>query len=276
MFLLLLLLAGTALSETLTVAEWNLEWFPGRSPTPSVKAQEKQMEAAQNVLKQLNPDIFLAEEIRDWQSFEKLVSVVPKLKVYTVSAFRQGDSIGRQQEAIASKLPANSSWSEQWKMSDANPPRGLAFAALTLPDGKLLFVYAVHLKSNGGVRAESLAKREDSAKQLVSHVADMEKIYIGRYKVFRVIIGGDFNTNLDNPEWKNEKTIPTLEAAGFWNAWTGVAAENRLTWKSKGMFASTTFDWIMTKGLGKPTARLWKATEDASDHEPVLLKIEIP
>ena len=58
--------------------------------------------------------------------------------------------------------------------------------------------------------------------------------------------------------------------------WTGVAAADRLTWKSDGRFASTTFDYILTRGLGKPTATLWKASEDASDHGPVVLKIEIP
>jgi endonuclease/exonuclease/phosphatase family metal-dependent hydrolase len=271
----LLIAAISIHAETLTVAAWNLEWFPGRSMNPTPEAQQKQMEAAQKVLKQLNPDIFLAEEIGDWDSFAKLVSVVPKLQVHTVSAFKYGNSSSRQQQAIASKLPANSTWSEQWKKTEANPPRGMAFAALTLPDGKLLFVYAVHLKSNGGVAQENLAKREDSARQMVAHIADMEKAYKG-YKVLGKIIGGDFNTNLDNPEWKSEKTIPLLEEAGFHNAWSGVDAKDRLTWKGSGRFSATTFDFLLVKGLGKPTASLWKASEDASDHEPVVLKIEIP
>lgn len=271
----LVLFSSSTLAKTLTVAEWNLEWFPGRSPTPTEEAKQKHMEAAQKVLKQLNPDIFMAEEIGDWDSFVKLVSVVPKLQVHTVSAFKYGNSVARQQEAIASTFPPNSTWSESWKKTEANPPRGMAFAALTLPNGKLLFVYCVHLKANGGDSAANVAKREDSAKQLVTHVADMEKIYKTN-NVFGVIVSGDFNTNQDNPEWKNEKTIPTLEQAGFYSTWTGVPAKDRLTWKGSGRFAATTFDWILTKGLGKPTAGLWKTTEDASDHEPVVLKIEIP
>src|ERR1035437_3281627 len=204
------LVASPLLAKTLTVAEWNLEWFPGRSPNPTPEAQQKHMEAAQKVLKQINPDIFMAEEIGDWDSFVKLVSVVPKLQVHTVSAFKYGPSIARQQEAIASRLPPNSTWSETWKKTEANPPRGMAFAALTLPDGKLLFVYCVHLKANGGDAAPNLAKREDSAKQIVAHVADLEKIYKS-YKVLGAVIGGDFNTNQDSPEWKDEKTIPILE-----------------------------------------------------------------
>jgi endonuclease/exonuclease/phosphatase family metal-dependent hydrolase len=273
--LALLLLSSSTLAKTLTVVEWNLEWFPGRSPTPTEEAKQKHMEAAQKVLKQLNPDIFMAEEIGDWDSFVKLVSVVPKLQAHAVSAFKYGNTVARQQEAIASTLPPNSTWSEPWKKTEANPPRGMAFAALSLPDGKLLFVYCVHLKANGGDAAPNLAKREDSAKQIVVHVADMEKIYKS-YKVLGTIIGGDFNTNLENAEWKNEKTIPTLEESGFYNTWTSVKLEQRLTWKGSDRFAATTFDFLFTKGLGKLTASLWKTTEDASDHEPVVLKIEVP
>lgn len=258
-FAVSLLIADPLLAKTLTVAEWNLEWFPGRSPNSTPEAQQKHMEAAQKVLKQINPDIFMAEEIGDWDSFVKLVSVVPKLNVQTVSAFKYGTSIARQQEAIASTLPANSTWSEPWKKAEANPPRGMAFAALTLPNGKLLFVYCVHLKANGGDAPPNLAKREDSAKQIVAHVADMEKIYKA-YKVLGTIIGGDFNTNLENAEWKNEKTIPTLEEAGFYNTWTGVKPEQRLTWKGSDRFAATTFDFLFTKGLGKRTASMWKTT----------------
>jgi endonuclease/exonuclease/phosphatase family metal-dependent hydrolase len=274
LFFALVLLSSSTLAKSLTVAEWNLEWFPGRSPTPTEEAKQKHMEAAQKVLKQLNPDIFMAEEIGDWDSFVKLVSVVPKLQVHTVSIFKYGSTIARQQEAIASRLPVNSTWSETWKKTEANPPRGMAFSALTLPDGKLLFVYCVHLKANGGDSGANVAKREDSAKQIVAHVADLEKIYKG-YKVLGTVIGGDFNTNQDGPEWKDEKTIPILEQAGFYNTWTGVAPEKHLTWKGGGRFAATTFDFLFAKGLGKPTASLWKASEDASDHEPVVLKIEV-
>jgi endonuclease/exonuclease/phosphatase family metal-dependent hydrolase len=151
----------------------------------------------------------------------------------------------------------------------------MAFAALTLPNGKLLFVYCVHLKANGGDAQANVAKREDSAKQFIAHVADMEKIYKTN-NVFGVIISGDFNTNQDSPEWKGEKTIPILEQGGFYSTWTQIPAEERLTWRGSGRFAATTFDWIFVKGLGKPAARMWRTPEDSSDHQPVILKIDVP
>ena len=272
---ILVVLGTPTLAKIITVAEWNLEWFPGRSAIPTEEAKHKHMEAAQKVLKGLNPDIFLAEEIAEWDSFAKLVSVVPKLQVHTVSAFKYGNSIARQQEAIASSLPANSTWREPWKKTEANPPRGMVFAALLLPRGELLFVYCVHLKANGGDAKSNLAKREDSAKQLSTHLVHMEKIYKG-YKVFGAIIGGDFNTNKDNPEWQDEKTIPILEQAGFYNTWSLIPLEDRSTWKGSGRFLPTTFDWILVRGLGQPAARMWRTMEDVSDHEPVILKVDVP
>ena len=280
LYLVLLLASSAAWAETLTVVAWNLEWFPGRTPQATQEAQQQHMAAAQKDLKALNPDIFLAEEIGDWGVFSELVSVVPKLRVHTVSAFKNADgTIGRQQEAIASRLSANSTWSEPWKKGESNPPRGLGFAALTLPDGKLLFVYAVHLKSNstagGQDPKENTAKREDSARQLVAHVTDMEKAY-KNYKVRGVIIGGDFNTNQDGSQWQGEKTIPTLEAAGFWNCWSGVKAEDRLSWRGTQRLPATTFDFFFIKGLQKAAAKMVIPSEDASDHRPVVFKLEVP
>ena len=165
-------------------------------------------------------------------------------------------------------------------MGQSNPPRGLAFAALTLPDGKLLLVYAVHLKSNnlspGKGPEDNIAKREDGARQLVAHVSDMEKIYSKKYQIRGVIIGGDFNTNQDRPEWKEEKTIPTLETAGFWNCWSGVKAEDRLSWKGSRRLSATTFDFFFTKGLPKTPAKMVSLSEDASDHQPIMLKLDVP
>ena len=90
-------------------------------------------------------------------------------------------TIDESEAGIASRLPANSTWSESFKRGQTDPPRGFAFSALTLPDGKLIFVYAVHLKSNMAKSEAdyqtSISKREDSAKQLIAHIDDMRRSY---------------------------------------------------------------------------------------------------
>ncbi|MCC7519744.1 MAG: endonuclease/exonuclease/phosphatase family protein [Verrucomicrobiae bacterium] len=272
--------ANAAPVEIKAVA-WNLEWFPGRKPKATEAERSAHMAAAQSVLRALDPDIFLAEEIGDWNVFQQLVSVVPGLHVDTVSAFRQGarGPISRQQVAIASKLPANSTWSEPWKSVGAMPPRGFAFAALMLPNGKLIFVYTVHLKSNrvapGSRAADNAAKREESSRQLLAHVNDMEKIY-GDAHIQGVLIGGDFNTNEDRPEWKGERTLAILEQAGFRNCWRPLPPVQRLTWRGTRRYAATTFDFFFLRGFGHPLARLGPSSEAASDHHPVALVLEIP
>ena len=48
------------------ITTWNLEWFPNgsaREATPEKQAQR--IQAAADVLKKLNPDILLLQEVRD-------------------------------------------------------------------------------------------------------------------------------------------------------------------------------------------------------------------
>lgn len=272
--LLVLLWIGTA--QALTVVTWNLEWFPGRSPRANDEARQKHMEAAQKVLKELNPDIFLAEEIADWSAFQKLVSVVPKLQPHIVSSFRDAFGVTHQQVAIASKLPADSAWSESWKHGWAGPPRGYSFAAIATKGGNLLMVYALHLKSNLAKNemesTQDIAKREDSAEQLLAHVKDMEKVYDAR-RIRGWIVGGDFNTNTDDPQFASEGTIRNLEKAGFWNCWHDVKRKDRLSWLGSSRFPATTFDFFLLKNLGEPHARLWETSAEASDHKPVVIQL---
>lgn len=260
---------------------WNLEWFPGRKPHASIEQQQAHMAAVQQALKALDPDIFIAEEVGDWDVFAQLVSVVPGLQVDTVSAFRQsgrGGPITRQQVAIASKLPANSTWSEPWKHSAASPPRGFAFAALTLPDHRLLFVYGLHLKSNLTTatkpESENMAKREDSAHQILAHVADMRRTYKDT-PLAGVLIGGDFNTNHEGQGWHGERTLDILDEAGMWNCWSGVLPAQRLSWRGARSFPPTTFDFFFTEGLGRPIAMLGSPPKTTSDHRPVILELSI-
>ena len=237
------------------------------------------MESARKVLREIKPDVFLAQEVADWSSFQKLVESDRGLAVHTVSAFRDATGITRQQVGVASRLSVNSTWSENFKRGWAEPPRGFAFAALTLPDGKLLFVYSVHLKSNRtDARSDlqhDIAKREDAAEQVLAHVNDVAKAYKG-YEIRGVVVGGDFNTNLDDDQFASEATLHLFDRANFWNCWNPIRRESRLTWKGSTSFRPTTFDHLLCRNLGQPRASLWRTTEDVSDHYPVVLHVEIP
>src|SRR5215467_4048415 len=64
------------------ITTWNLEWFPNGSPRET--AQEKQaqrIEAAADVLKKLNPDILLLQEVRDYDACARLGNAIQPSRV---------------------------------------------------------------------------------------------------------------------------------------------------------------------------------------------------
>src|SRR4029453_16281139 len=74
--LLAFFVVGSALGQSpakVRITTWNLEWFPNGSPheaTPEKQAQR--IQAAADVLKQLNPDILLLQEVRDYDACARL------------------------------------------------------------------------------------------------------------------------------------------------------------------------------------------------------------
>jgi hypothetical protein len=56
-------------STTIRITTWNLEWFPNGSAheaTPEVQAQR--IAIAADVLRPINPDIILLQEVRDYEA----------------------------------------------------------------------------------------------------------------------------------------------------------------------------------------------------------------
>ena len=161
-----------------------LEWFPGGKPNSSQAERLVHMSAAKDALIDIRPDILCLQEVRDWDSVAELVSILPNFQTLVVSRFREMGSSGPlsiQQLAIASNRPAEAAWSESFKPSPATPPRGFSFAAIR--HGKtLLLIYSVHFKSNRGEATTNIAKREEAARQLLTHVAEMESAYSGERK----------------------------------------------------------------------------------------------
>ncbi|MEZ5405939.1 MAG: endonuclease/exonuclease/phosphatase family protein [Verrucomicrobiia bacterium] len=276
-YLSLLVLVFTFHSQAITVMSWNLEWFPGRNPHPSPLTARIQMSSAQKTLKQLNPDVLIGLELRDWKVFNQLISVIPDMRVQVVSAFRFDDSgdIQKQQIGIASRLPANSAWFEPWKVTAEKTPRGFSFAALEDPKSKkLLMIYGLHLKSNRGSsdpagEKANVAMRHEAVRQLLEHITKMESVYQSK-NIKGWVVAGDFNTNDDN-QFKGDQTIAKIKAAGFWDSWNNTPPAKRQTWRGGGPFSGTTFDYILTKKLGFPHATIADAPSITSDHLPVLI-----
>ena len=186
--------------------------------------QEQRIKEAADVLRPIDPDIILLQEVRDYDVCARLGEAIAP-GVYHVaicSAFKEPfqRGLGKQQVAILSKYQAQAAWAEPWKsMNGVDPPRGFAFAWFKIGNENI-GVYSVHLKSNlithGDKEAETaknIRKREVAVTQLVAHVHDV--IETTMLAIKGIVIGGDFNTNHDQEMFAAEKTLDSLIGAGY-------------------------------------------------------------
>jgi endonuclease/exonuclease/phosphatase family metal-dependent hydrolase len=269
---------GNATEPTkVRITTWNLEWFPNGSAhdaTPEVQAQR--IAAAADVLRPIDPDIILLQEVRDYEACARLgETIAPGMyHVPICSAFKEPfqSGLGKQQVAILSKHQAQAAWSEPWKsMNGVDPPRGFAFAWFRVGNDDI-GVYSVHLKSNlithGDKEAETaknIQKREIAITQLLAHVHDVIGSTIPSIK--SVVIGGDFNTNHDQEMFATERTLDSLADAGYKSGFERLALSERVTHPGTHGFPDATFDFIFARGLtaSEPTV----THSNASDHWPV-------
>jgi endonuclease/exonuclease/phosphatase family metal-dependent hydrolase len=200
---------------------------------------------------------------------QELSTAVPGLQVHVVSRFESRP----QNQVVASKLPADSGWSEIWKTEGVTPPRGYSFAALELPGGRFLLAYSLHLKSNLGDLSTNIALRQAATRQLLTHAQEMIATY-GKRGPVAVVIGGDMNTSLDDPKFAADRTLRALIDAGFHWTHQGVPFAQRTTIPASGEFPDNCFDHLFTAGLGQPTASV-KSFPAVSDHNPVVLDVDL-
>jgi endonuclease/exonuclease/phosphatase family metal-dependent hydrolase len=215
--LLPVFLAGAG--ERLRVVALNAEWFPGRVPQPAPAQQARHIVGMQKLLHDLNPDILLLQEIVRVEALPKAFAVLPDLVLYTVSAFTNNPL----QLAIAGRLPLVAADVQAWPSADARgeqaPPRGIGQATVALPDGGLLLVFTLHLKSNWRGdedydEKKNVRMREAAVAMFMKSVAVVERRF-ARQSVRGVLLGGDLNTLYPSSLYRGEKTVSLLEAGGF-------------------------------------------------------------
>ena len=126
--------------NSLTVAYWNIQWFPGRRPGATRREEVKQTQSVHRDLVGIEADVIGLEEVRDFAHASVAVQPLHGFKVDVCSNFppREGQDIS-QQVAIASRLQPISAWAELWKSGcKVLPPRGFAFAAYEVAPKQLL------------------------------------------------------------------------------------------------------------------------------------------
>ncbi|MEP6698325.1 MAG: endonuclease/exonuclease/phosphatase family protein [Verrucomicrobiota bacterium] len=259
-----------ASSSSLTVTFWNIQWFPGRGPNASGAQAARQVREVHRDMERLQPDIIGLEEVRDFENASLAVQALPGFKVDVCSNFppREGQTVA-QQIVIASRLQPMSAWAEKWKTGEAiTPPRGFAFAAYQISPKQLLLVYALHLKSNRGEIHEDMRIREESMRQLISHMRAMRDAY-GKLGSLTWIVGGDFNTTPDDPRFAEEKTVSFLRAEDFRWAWQEIPAVDRITMPPDARYPAACFDQIFFRGAILTKAWVTETSPRSSDHRAV-------
>jgi hypothetical protein len=111
----------------------------------------------------------------------------------------------------------------------------------------MLSVYSVHFKSNRGDPQTDMAKREEAARQLLVHAAEMESLYAKGAKVVTVI-AGDFNTDPTDPRFGTEGTFALLRERFTW-AWENIPVSERVTLPAKGRYPDASFDGFFVRGV---------------------------
>ena len=260
----------------LTVAFWNIQWFPGGYPNASAASEKRQITAVHNEMAKLNPDIIGMEEVRNWEMAAVAIQPLNGMKVDVCANFPPREGQNEAQEvAIASRLQPISAWVEEWKPAGvATPPRGFAFAAYEPNPHQLLLVYGVHFKSNRGELTEDISMRREAARQLMAHIEAMKDAY-GGLGHLSWIIGGDFNTSLDDPRFGTENTLRDLLSNGFQWLWQKVPPAGRMTLFGEKNYPPACFDHMFYRGITLRHAEVIKTTRASSDHKPIVGKFEL-
>lgn len=278
-------IVSAACGDELKVTTWNLEWFPSgfSRGLASPEVESNNIAAVARVVKKLDSDILILEEVRDLKACEFLADALKpsKYSVAVCSQFKEGFSgvMGLQQVAILSKYPAFAAWSENWKsFGVVDPPRGFAFAAFRIGTNDVK-VYGVHLKSNltrGDLERErqlNILKRELAAEQLLAHFGKVSSLVSNRLEI--VLVAGDFNTTPDQVEFASEKTLTILQQNGFASGFENLPLAQRVTIPSKGQYPDATFDYVFVRPAAIASAPIITASKLA-DHNPVHRIIHLP
>jgi len=261
---------------------WNLQWFPGQTPGAKKIARAKHETEVIEWLGRLKPDVGIFQEVLDADALKRSVSDLPWQAVTRFSrAADEEEKLPPQNLAICSRIP----WVEAWEvdfnklpLTPDRPVRGFLGVMCKMKNGKTWTVYAVHLKSNRGGQEVMASRREKAIEYLRM---DWRRRGLNPEQD-AVLVAGDFNCSLKNPEFRREKTIRNLLAEGW------VSVTDELEWPAGATvranpvqkYPAADFDhillspgWVDQMGSQEWKAGVLQNSDIPSDHWPVWMKL---
>jgi endonuclease/exonuclease/phosphatase family metal-dependent hydrolase len=281
---------STKSSDTFSVYSWNIEWFPSgyKEPQPAADELARIKTTAKIIRKQGVPDILFGQEIRDAATCSNLISYLndKHMKLATCSMFYEYgfDEPALQQLAILTRFEVVDAGYEKWHAHDfVYPPRGYAYAVLRIDD-KLVACFNVHLKSNyvkrdGTEEAQKTLnrlKRELATEQILRRIDLFNEEGCKGEPVSAFIVGGDFNTSLEDERFTTEKTIRDFLDRGYKNAFEGLTGEEYATLPASQFYPAVTFDYILYSDLEMTGKPIVYPINDMSDHRALKADLRFP
>ncbi|MEM1157610.1 MAG: endonuclease/exonuclease/phosphatase family protein [Verrucomicrobiota bacterium] len=291
--------------ESIRICSWNIEWFPaGRRDMRELNVNY-QVAAVAGMLNQIQPDIILAQEIRNLPALRLLNRNLnpPGMSHLAISFFYRANTAeeqekvrrGGQECALLSRYP----WSSVREIDfgtfegRTRPARGWLHAQFEIGD-HTIHIYNGHLKSNFGAddpqeRRSNIAKRTAAIRELA---ADLDRLNLDPYRD-KIILVGDFNSDFFSRAFADEDLFEDLKDLGFRQTFTLASAEERITIPAKQgePWPSSTFDYIFLSSgwkLNDSTAHVLQQGASrrkdvyggdeaglASDHYPVYIDLPL-
>jgi len=80
---------SAAESSGLKITAWNLQWFPGKTPSGGTAAEQAaHVSAVISELKAIDADIVLLQEIREPAALQEIIKAIPEYSLDVVSDFQ--------------------------------------------------------------------------------------------------------------------------------------------------------------------------------------------
>lgn len=259
--LALFILVPSGSAEPIRVTTWNLQapTAPRTNGTQQATASGNRILAAATALKQLDPDVILLQQVRDWKMCEQLAQALKpdKYNVLVCSAFQdmQTGTLRRQQVAILAKAKAYFSWSEAWHSQDEPAPAGgFAFAALQIGKERIgVFSVQAPVSPAGAAGKQQAAARQQArvaaaVGQVLAQVGSVSNWVANRVQVF--VVGGTFGFGGRQRLTAQTSPLRLLEEAGFSDAFAETPVADRVTTSGGAGQGGTTADYLFTQPAG--------------------------
>jgi endonuclease/exonuclease/phosphatase family metal-dependent hydrolase len=220
-------------SHLLRIATYNLEHFTdaiGDGPERTPERLDAHARGAAQIINEASPDILFLQEVENARALETLNAHLerPYAHVYVTDLRRSSGGREKLNLAMLSRIPPRRVRQLGFHALDGagRPARGTQSATFDLPDGSMLLLYNVHLKSNYGE-----APRNQAQRAIALHLLGADAVsqtYRHHPRPTATLVLGDTNVDPDSNAFADDPSLEPL-AGAFVDLWRGRPLDERTT-----------------------------------------------